>query len=257
MPDKQNKGHLFDSNAEAYDQYRPSYPTALIKDLIQISELNQKEKQEVLEIGCGSGQLTVDLVNSNLKVTGIELGNSLAKLASDKIKHAKDSKIINTKFEDWESDQRFKLVVSAQAFHWIEKKTGIDKVVNLLSKKATFALIWNIDESQNTPFWKKSSVLYDQFLPQSKSLKHTSKSTIDYFLTRPEFGPVIKMNYPWEKTFSEEEYLGLLSTFSGHIALEENKRRAFFGALRKLISECGGQVLKKYNTIMYIRKKKN
>lgn len=63
---------MFDAAAERYDTSRPGYQMATIDDLIRFAGLVPGSR--VLEIGCGTGQLTVPLAERGLNVTAVELG---------------------------------------------------------------------------------------------------------------------------------------------------------------------------------------
>ena len=52
-------GRLFDGVAEAYDRFRPSYPASLVDEACSIGGFGAGSR--VLEIGCGTGKLTVAL----------------------------------------------------------------------------------------------------------------------------------------------------------------------------------------------------
>ncbi|HTB48685.1 MAG TPA: hypothetical protein VK712_01235, partial [Verrucomicrobiae bacterium] len=49
-------GKVFDEIATDYDRHRPGYPDTLIDYACEIAGLKSGDK--VLELGCGSGQLT-------------------------------------------------------------------------------------------------------------------------------------------------------------------------------------------------------
>ena len=70
---------LFDGVAERYDAARPRYPRVVVDDLVALAGLESGSR--VLEIGCGTGQLTVDLARRGLDVTAVELGPALAEVA--------------------------------------------------------------------------------------------------------------------------------------------------------------------------------
>ena len=57
-------GQRFDAVADAHNQSRPGYPTSLVDRL--------GPPGDTLEIGCGSGQLTVDLLRRSHRVLGVD-----------------------------------------------------------------------------------------------------------------------------------------------------------------------------------------
>ncbi len=118
-------------------------------------------------------------------------------------------------------------MISAQAFHWIDKKQGIDKTINLLKDNGSIGLIWNIDKSQKTEFWKQTGEIYDKYLPKKKGkvgMEETINKHWDYISNRKDLVNFERRDYRWSKFYSKEEYLGLLSTFSPHMSMKEDQR---------------------------------
>ena len=68
-------GEVFNEVAEEYDRHRPTYPDALIDRACEVGGLGPGAT--VLEIGCGTGQLTRSLLARGLRVTAIEPGGRL------------------------------------------------------------------------------------------------------------------------------------------------------------------------------------
>lgn len=63
---------MFNEIADEYDRHRPAYPDALIDRACDVAGL--APRTNVLEIGCGTGQLTRSLLERGLRVTAIEPG---------------------------------------------------------------------------------------------------------------------------------------------------------------------------------------
>jgi len=63
----------FDRVAPLYDRIRPAYPPALFDDLAELAGIGPGCR--VLEIGCGTGQATVELARRGCDVLAIELEN--------------------------------------------------------------------------------------------------------------------------------------------------------------------------------------
>ncbi|MEM9888892.1 MAG: class I SAM-dependent methyltransferase [Bacteroidota bacterium] len=249
---------VFDDNANSYDKYRPKYPNEVIEELIDLSQIKAKDK--ILEIGCGTGQITIDFVKRGYEVVGIEKGESLSRIASNKIEKYGIGKIINSTFEDWVTSEKFKLVIAAQAFHWIDKKRGINKILRLLKDNGSIGLIWNVDKSQETEFWEQTSKVYDKYLPKKKGqggMEETIEEHWDYIYKRKELINFGKREYQWEKVYSKEEYLGLLNTFSPHMSMELNKRERFFKEIKSIIEGLNNRVLKNYKTVLLFANKRS
>ena len=249
--DKEQLINSFNSNALAYDKYRPTYPQILIEDLLDLSRISIQDK--ILEIGCGTGQISMEFIQRGYDLTAIEKGAALAELAHKKFNAAGIGEVVHSDFEKWETSDHFKLILSAQAFHWIDLALGVEKILELLEDNGYIALIWNIDKSQETAFWKSSGPIYDRYFPPAKSqmLLGTQVNIIQNYLDHhPGIKILEKRIYPWEKCYTKESYLGLLQTFSGHIALPDKQRAAFFKEIAALIERSNNQVLKTYDTVL-------
>ena len=72
-------GKVFDEVAAEYDRHRPTYPDELVDQACAVAGIGSGD--QVLEIGCGSGQLTRSLVARGLHVTAVEPGTRLVTLA--------------------------------------------------------------------------------------------------------------------------------------------------------------------------------
>ncbi|MEM6632223.1 MAG: class I SAM-dependent methyltransferase [Bacteroidota bacterium] len=247
---------VFDDQALAYDRFRPAYPTAILDSFMELTGL--KAGDSLLEFGCGTGQLTLDLLKRGVNVLAIEKGAKLAEVAQKNFEDYPSARVVTAKFEDWQPEEKFDSFVAAQAFHWVDKQVGLDKVFELLKETGTMGLIWNVDISQETEFWKKTQPVYNTFLPSSSPKgreKHAVDEFEDYVSSREDFGPVQRVEHKWEKTFDKESFLGLLSTFSNHMVLAPDHRKAFFERIGTLIDAQGGQVERYYKTVLLFSRK--
>ncbi len=244
---------VFDDNAQAYDRYRPRYPQEAIEDIIELSHLQKEDP--ILEIGCGTGQITLDFLQKGYPLTAIEKGAALADFAAANIAPFKDGKIITSSFEDWQSDEQFSLILSAQAFHWIEKKAGLEKILSLLKSNGALAWVWNLDRSQSSLFWEETNPVYKKYFPSEKKHVSLDERAAEYYRYLQRFRPkleVLKREYAWAQDYSKNEYLGLLSTFSNHMTLEKDTRDLFFGDIGSIIDQLGGTVTRYYSTVLIL-----
>ena len=131
---------VFDEIAAEYDRRRPAYPDELVDQACRVAGIGSGH--HVLELGCGSGQLTRGLVARGLYVTALEPGKSLMALARQNLEGAGEVEFVNAQFEDASLPrQRFQAVFSASAFHWIDPKISWQKAADVLVPGGTLALI--------------------------------------------------------------------------------------------------------------------
>ena len=133
-------GKVFDAIAAEYDRRRPAYPDELVDQACRVAGIGSGD--HVLELGCGSGQLTRGLVGRGLRVTALEPGESLMALARHNLEGAGEVEFVNARFEDaLLPREQFRAVFSASAFHWIDPEISWQKAADVLVPGGTLALI--------------------------------------------------------------------------------------------------------------------
>ena len=133
-------GKVFDEIAAEYDRRRPAYPDELVDQACQVAGIGPGN--QVLEVGCGSGQLTRGLVARGLHVTAVEPGPSLIALARQNLEGAGGVDYVNAQFEDASLPrEQFQAVFSASAFHWTDPEVSWQKAADVLVPGGTLALM--------------------------------------------------------------------------------------------------------------------
>jgi SAM-dependent methyltransferase len=143
MPDgtfERSYGKVFDQVADEYDRHRLTYPDALVDHVCEVAALGAGDR--VLEIGCGTGQLTRDLLARGLRVSAIEPGGRLIALARQNVGDIADVEFVHARFEDAPLPrEHFRAVFSASAIHWIDPDLGWKKAAEALAPGGTLALV--------------------------------------------------------------------------------------------------------------------
>src|ERR1700733_2446438 len=131
---------VFNGVAVEYDRNRPTYPDALIDQACAVG--GTREGDRVLEIGCGTGQLTRSLLARGLRVTALEPGDQLILLAEVNLKDAGDVELVHARLEDVQLPcESYEAVFSASAIHWVDPDLGWHKIADALAPNGTLALI--------------------------------------------------------------------------------------------------------------------
>lgn len=128
--------------AGIYEDIRPSYPERLIQDVI--SKTNLKLDDMLLEIGAGTGKATIQFADKGFRIHAIELGEDMAEILRDKCADYPNVSLDIVPFEEWNcpTNQKYDMIYSAQAFHWIDKNIKYSKCHELLKDNGFLVLFW-------------------------------------------------------------------------------------------------------------------
>ncbi|CZR67498.1 uncharacterized protein PAC_17397 [Phialocephala subalpina] len=231
----------FTEDADLYDRSRPHYPAPLFADLATLAHLTPSSR--ILEIGSGTGRATIPLARLGCHITGIELGNEMAAVARRNLSAFPEAEIVVLTFEDWRlPEDKFDLVVSVAAWHWVEEDIRMEKAADALREGGV-------------------QRLYEKFglapvaglrLPAAKDIPGDAGE----FEREERFGKVRFRHYEWEETYSTQEYLNVLLTYSNHRLLEEGIKEGLLSSIADLINrKYGGKIAKRYMVQTAVAKK--
>ena len=99
MPDEVSLHATFDTVASLYDEVRPGYPDVIIDAIIERSGLHAEGR--ILEIGCGTGQITRPFARRGYVILALELGPALAALAAEHLRPYPQVRVVPVAFENW------------------------------------------------------------------------------------------------------------------------------------------------------------
>ncbi|UTF60115.1 trans-aconitate 2-methyltransferase [Gilvimarinus sp. DA14] len=228
-----NNSLSFDTVASAYARFRPGPPQGLSPWIIDHAQLQPGAK--VLEIGCGTGQATLLFKALNPDQTSIDPGERLLEICQSVCRAHAGYQFECATFENYNSSfEAFDLIYAATSFHWVEAAVGYRKVASLLKPGAHFAVI--VDRpAARTGFFTDVQSVYQRHAPELK------KSSLGPQLSEPEADVglelVARTSFSRVIHYTADEYVGLLGTFSDHIALGDNRLAALQKSVRNLINK--------------------
>jgi len=232
----------FNENAGLYDRARPTYPAQLFDDLVALADL--ESGATLLEIGCGTGQATIPMAQRGFRIVCVELGENLAAVARRNLAPYPDVRIITSPFETWDAGgERFDLVYASQAWHWLDPEVSFANAAGLLKPHGTLA-INDVDHAfpaDADRFFFDIQDIYRQIGEEHPDEEWPPPLPEDVPDMREEieatglFGDVRVRRYVWELMYTAEEYIDLMNTFSGHIAMEPEKREFLYRNVRERI----------------------
>jgi SAM-dependent methyltransferase len=242
---------VFGAVAEEYDRFRPTYPERLFDDLVELAGLDGSAP--VLEVGTGTGKATVLLAARGIPVLGIEPSVEMAAVARRNASRFGnvEIEIEESDFERWDPrGRRFPLVLSAQAWHWVEPEAGFAKVRDVLLPGGWLAVCWNRFAWEKSELREPLVKAYYSAAPELKEAgsmhpAHDPDAEADW---EGDVAGVDGLadgevrNYEWDRTYTTREYVGLLATASDVRLLEPERRDALCAATREVIDGHGGTV---------------
>jgi SAM-dependent methyltransferase len=242
----------FDLVADYYNVYRSPYPQEVVATLIALSNLHHGSR--VLEIGCGTGQLSVPLAEHGIDLLALELGPHLAALARRNLKRFPNVQVEVSSFEEWPlPSQKFDAVVSASAFHWLDPAVRFSKCAEALHPGGFLAILHVHHVRGGTPgFFADTQPYYLKwglsddlsFQPPAPDNIPTMYPELDQL---PEFRSVERHSSEIPMRHSTASYIGWLHTDSLVNSLNDKSRRGFLQDIERLIeSKYNGQVVRNY-----------
>jgi ubiquinone/menaquinone biosynthesis C-methylase UbiE len=241
---------LFDAVAGDYDEVRPGYPDEIVGFLVATAGVGPGDP--VLEIGCGTGQLTRQLAPTDVALTAIDIGPSM-------VAHARRNlagtgvRFEVTPFEDFAApDASFGLVVSATAFHWIDPEVGWPKAARLLRPGGWLALL-RTGELYDPPF---GPALREVWLSHTGHRSWTREDLPSFAARIAETGlfePAVVREHRARRTLAAADVVTLEHTRATSLNYPDEVRAAFGADLRALLDSTPEVGVEQYTELAMAR----
>jgi SAM-dependent methyltransferase len=256
--DRERLRETFGSVAELYDRARPEYPAAVYDDLAELAGLEPGSR--LLEIGSGTGKATVELARRGYAVTGIELSRDLAEIARRNLAGFPNAEIEVGDFETWEPQEAgFDAVVAFAAFHWIAPELRYEKPARLLRPGGALAVVHgpHVLPENGDPFFVEVQEDYDAVVPHPDNgpppSPEDAEGWTEEFRASGVFERVDERRHLQPLTYTADEHIGLLGTFSDHLALPAAQREELFRRIHvRVAARPGGTVTEHHLQVLTV-----
>ncbi len=230
----------FNQAADRYDRARPDYPDALFDDLVELAGLVPGD--HLLEVGCATGKATRPLARRGFRITCVELGAELAAAARANLAGL-GVEVVQGSFEGWQPDAPASLVYAATAWHWIDPAVRYQRAWQALRPGGHLA-IWgagHVFPDGGDPFFAELQDVYDEIgdaQPAGAIRPRPGEQGDDRADIEASglFEVTSVRYYDWERVYSADEYIELLSTFSGQLAMADWKRQRLYTEIRRRLA---------------------
>ncbi|MDQ2811007.1 MAG: class I SAM-dependent methyltransferase [Actinomycetota bacterium] len=240
----------FDLAADTYDRVRPDYPDELFDDLIALTGLAPGE--HLLEVGCATGKATRPLARRGFRITCVELGVELAAAAAENLAGF-GVEVVQGQFETWPPQEPARLVYAATAWHWVDPAVKYQRAWQALASGGHLA-IWgagHVFPDGGDSFFRELQDVYDEIGEGMKpgegyyrpGEQPDERAEIE---ASGLFEVIAVRHYDWEQVYDAREYIELLGTFSGHLAMADWKRERLYGEIRRRLALRPGQSVRRH-----------
>lgn len=265
VTDRNRLRATFDSAAQLYQQARPDYPESLYDELVRLADLRPGDR--LLEIGCATGKATAPLARRGFRITCVEIGGQLAAAARRNLAGFPDVHVFEAAFETWRPPPgtAFDLVFAATAWHWIDPAVKYRRAWEALCPGGHLALwgAWHVFPAGGDPFLRDLQDVYDEISegpptevtwPKPGELRDDTAEIEGSGL----FADVTLRHFDWPVSYSAEEYIRLLDTFSNHIAMAAWRRDRLYGEIRRRLAERpGGRLCRHWGAVLQVARRRD
>src|SRR5262249_19288718 len=139
----------------------------------------------------------------------------------------------------------FHLVYAATAWHWTDPETRYSRAAHLLAPGGHLA-VWGAGHAFPAgfdPFFTDIQEIYNGIDRRNVPAQGPPTAPDQEFGYQEEFAKsglftaIAFRRYVWAIRYTADEYIALLGTFSGHIAMEPDEREYLYCEIRRRLAE--------------------
>ncbi len=230
----------FGAAAEIYDQARPAYPAGLFAHIA-----GQLPGPRVLEVGAGTGKATSGLTALGLEVTCIEPDAAMAAVLARRTATDPQVRIEVQTFESCTAERTYDGLVSAQAWHWTDPETRMDRAAALLRPGGFLGLFWSGGVFRQQEAFAAIEAIYDDFGLYGRDrplepMETADKLAViqdpstwpgDEIAAHPGFEYLGAALFPWAQDYTAAELGAFLSSTSWYRVLGPEVRDRLLTAI--------------------------
>ena len=252
---------VFGEVAELYDKARAGYSDVIVDAVLESAE-GSPDDVRALEVGAGTGKATVAFAARGVGIVALDPDPAMASVAMRNCATFPRVRIEVTTFEEWQPDgERYGLLYSAQAWHWVDPEVRWTKAASVLVPGGTVAIFWHRTDWGDEELRAGLEGVYRRLAPDlfAKSPSFPGLAPRDgeeevqaEMAATGLFTDLRVHARPWSASLTADAFVDLLSTQSDHRLVAEHERTALFDALRELIAAAGGQVTVPHATALVL-----
>jgi len=154
--DPEFRTDLFRGTAPFYDEFRLTYPEALLDDLRTRAQTSGTGR--LLDLACGTGQITFGLASQFAEVWAVDQEPEAVDFAAAKAARLGVDNVrwVAGRAEDVHADHEFELVAIGNAFHRLQRRVIAESATRWLVPGGHLALVWSDSPWNGSHAWQQA-----------------------------------------------------------------------------------------------------
>lgn len=239
------RARVFGEVADAYDDVRAGYPAGLAE--VVLAYLGRSPARAV-EVGAGTGKATAAFAGRGLAVTCLEPDPAMAAVLARRFAGDPAVTVRVLRFEDWTApDGGVDLLYSGQAWHWVDPRTRWRRAYDALAPGGVAAIFGHryhfADQAMADAVHGEAYAVHaPELMDEEPAHPVHDEGGFAAEMRAGRFGDVRRCEFDRVVRYPTGRYLALLSTFSNHRMLAEDRRAALHAAVAGVVDARGGIV---------------
>jgi len=225
----------FSGKANAYAQYRPTYPEEYLEYLA--SECGLYSGIDAADIGSGTGILTWQLLARGARVFAVEPNCDMRRMAEAALSGYSGFVSVNATAEHTGlADQSIDLVTVAQAFHWLEPEQFQLECRRILRSDARAALVWN-SRDETSPLVNELGEVCRKFCPAYTGFSGGTQKTPEIFQRFFRDSAYEYKVFRHDLSYDKESFIGRIMSASYSLKETDPKYETFVDTIIMLFNK--------------------
>lgn len=229
---------LFEGTAWHYARYRPGYPDVFFRDLIRRFGLDGTGR--ILDLGCGTGQLTLPLAGHVEEAVGVDPEQDMLAEAAQRSREAGVTNVTwihNGAADLGDGYGRFRVVTMGRSFHWMDRSHVLALLEDMVEDGGGLVIANDSCLVRPVTRWQEAiervqaRYLPPDFaapVPPSGGADDAEHLPHEEILSRSQFRSVDRRIYRFERMWTVEQAIGYLYSTSLPLRRALGERRAAF-----------------------------
>ena len=232
---------------------RPEYCTSALEQMFLLT--GTQPGMLACDVGAGTGNLTVPLLERGLRVVAVEPNAAMRTLGIGRTAHHKEINWISGRGEEMGlAFSAFDLVTFGSSFGVVERAAALAEAARILKDGGWFVCLWN-HRDLDDPVQQSIERLIQQEVPDYQyGIRRQDQSEV--IQANPAFGQAAKVEASFEKVVDTEEWL---EAWRSHATLKRqagSKFEALLAAIAELVRKAGnGKLTVPYTTRAWLAQK--